>query len=199
MCNHFGPHSTFKTCAGVFVKLLARMDIGCWDLLAHLSVKFTRTCLCRTSLVPLAFPCFGHSLIRMETEGLLDYQGRAGIISIVRWSLRPVIFGVEPLRWLDSRESIRRFARITWFSRIVSGFPNWTPFLRIACRATNKLRTAGLRWFVRIARTLWFLFYFANRFARIDSRESPRFALRIARPSKSHLRFTTKLQTNYYI
>ena len=32
---------------------------------------------------------------RVEAEGLLDYQGRAGIISIVRWNLRPVIFGVE--------------------------------------------------------------------------------------------------------
>ena len=49
----------------------------------------------RTSLVPLAFPCFVHCLIGVETEGLLDYQGRAGIISIVRWNLRPVIFGVE--------------------------------------------------------------------------------------------------------
>ena len=34
----------------------------------------------------------------METEGLLDYyQRRAGIISIVRWNLRPVIFGVDSL------------------------------------------------------------------------------------------------------
>ena len=33
----------------------------------------------------------------MEAEGLLDYQGRAGIISIVRWNLRPVIFGVDLL------------------------------------------------------------------------------------------------------
>ena len=31
----------------------------------------------------------------METEGILDYQGRAGIMSIVRWNPRPVIFGVE--------------------------------------------------------------------------------------------------------
>ena len=31
----------------------------------------------------------------METEGLLDYQGMVGIISIVRWNLRPVIFGVD--------------------------------------------------------------------------------------------------------
>ena len=49
----------------------------------------------RTSLVPLAFPCFVLCLIGVETEGLLDYQGRAGIVSIVRWNLRPVIFGVE--------------------------------------------------------------------------------------------------------
>ena len=32
----------------------------------------------RTSLVPLAFPCFVLRLIGMETEGLLDYQGLAG-------------------------------------------------------------------------------------------------------------------------
>ena len=49
----------------------------------------------RTSLLPLAFPHFVHCLIRVEAEGLLDCQGRAGIISIVRWNLRPVIFGVE--------------------------------------------------------------------------------------------------------
>ena len=46
--------------------------------------------LARTSCVP-SF-C---TLLGLETEGLLDYQGRAGIISIVRWNLRPVIFGVE--------------------------------------------------------------------------------------------------------
>ena len=43
-------------------------------------------------------PLFVHCLIRVETEGLLDYQGWAGIISIVRWNLRPVIFGVEAKR-----------------------------------------------------------------------------------------------------
>ena len=32
----------------------------------------------------------------VETE-LLDYQGRAGSISIVRWNLRPVILGIELL------------------------------------------------------------------------------------------------------
>ena len=48
-----------------------------------------------TSLVPLAFPCFVLCLIGVETEGFLDHQGRAGIISTVRWNLYPVIFGVE--------------------------------------------------------------------------------------------------------
>ena len=32
----------------------------------------------RTSLVPLALPCFVLCLIGLETEGLLDHQGRAG-------------------------------------------------------------------------------------------------------------------------
>ena len=36
-------------------------------------------------------PLFVHCLIRAETED----QGRRGNISIVRWNLRPVIFGVE--------------------------------------------------------------------------------------------------------
>ena len=49
----------------------------------------------RTSLVPLAFPCFVLCLIGVETEKFLDYQGRAGIISIVRWNPRPVRLGVE--------------------------------------------------------------------------------------------------------
>ena len=43
----------------------------------------------------LAFPCFALCLIGVETEGLLDYEGRTGIISIVQWNLRPVMFGVE--------------------------------------------------------------------------------------------------------
>ena len=35
-------------------------------------------------LRPLVFYCV---FVGVETEGLLDYQGRAGIISIVRWNL----------------------------------------------------------------------------------------------------------------
>ena len=56
----------------------------------------------RTSLAALASPCFLVCLIGVDTEGLLDYQGRAGIISIVRWNLRPVIFGVELLPFFKS-------------------------------------------------------------------------------------------------
>ena len=33
--------------------------------------------------------------IGLEAEGLLDFQGRRGIASVVRWNLRPVIFGVD--------------------------------------------------------------------------------------------------------
>ena len=43
-----------------------------------------------TPCVPLFCTLFN----RGGTEALLDYQGR-GIISIVRWNLRPVISGVE--------------------------------------------------------------------------------------------------------
>ena len=42
--------------------------------------------LSRTPCVPL----FCTLLIGVEAEGLADYQGRAGIISIARWNLRPV-------------------------------------------------------------------------------------------------------------
>ena len=34
-------------------------------------------------------------LIGLEAKGLLDFQGQRGITSVVRWSLRPVIFGVD--------------------------------------------------------------------------------------------------------
>ena len=48
----------------------------------------------RTSLAPFAFPCSVLCLIGVEAEGFVDYQGRAEIIAIVRWNLRPVIFRV---------------------------------------------------------------------------------------------------------
>ena len=43
-------------------------------------------------------PSFCTLFIRGGNRRVLDYQGRAGIISIVRWNLRPVIFGVEGSR-----------------------------------------------------------------------------------------------------
>ena len=43
-------------------------------------------------------PCatlFMFVFIGLERKGLLDFQWRRGIASVVRWNLRPVIFGVE--------------------------------------------------------------------------------------------------------
>ena len=47
--------------------------------------------LARTPCVPLFSTLFN----RGGNGRALDYQGRAGIISIVRWNLRPVIFGID--------------------------------------------------------------------------------------------------------
>ena len=60
--------------------------------------------LARTPCVPF----FVHCLMGVETEGLLDYQRRAGVISIVRWNLRPVRFGVD----FKSTPCVQRVARI---------------------------------------------------------------------------------------
>ena len=57
--------------------------------------KWTEEVPRRTSLTPLASPCFILRLIGLELEGLLDYQGSTGIISIVQWNLCPVLFGVD--------------------------------------------------------------------------------------------------------
>ena len=62
---------------------------GCWTM--EMNGGSSAPYLACTPCVPL----FVHCLIRVEAEALLDYQGRAGIISIVRWNLRPVIFGVK--------------------------------------------------------------------------------------------------------
>ena len=48
----------------------------------HLTLSEMEEVPRRTSLAPLAFPRFLLCLIGMETEGFLDCQGRAGIISI---------------------------------------------------------------------------------------------------------------------
>ena len=58
------------------------------------------------SLYPIASPCCALCLIGMEAEGFLDYQGRAGIMSIVRY-LRLVIFGFERWCFLASQVNVR--------------------------------------------------------------------------------------------
>ena len=47
--------------------------------------------LARTPRIPLFVLIF----IGLETKNVLDYQGRTGSTSIVQWTLRPVIFGVD--------------------------------------------------------------------------------------------------------
>ena len=56
-----------------------------------------------TSPAPFAFPCFVLCLIGVEIEGLVDYQGRAGIIAIVRWNLRLLMLGVQSYTDLPCR------------------------------------------------------------------------------------------------
>ena len=49
-------------------------------------------------VVPHAHPCIPVCLLvlkGLEAKGLSDFQRRRGITSVVRWNLRPVIFGVE--------------------------------------------------------------------------------------------------------
>ena len=52
----------------------------------------TASYLARTA--PFASLCF-YYFSRSGRKGALDFQGRHGITSVVRWKLRPVIFGVE--------------------------------------------------------------------------------------------------------
>ena len=49
-------------------------------------------------------PCVLLCLIGVEPEGLLDYQGRARIISVVWWNLCLVIFGADVLGWGTGRK-----------------------------------------------------------------------------------------------
>ena len=53
--------------------------------------KSTVSYLVRTPRIPF----FMLILIGLEAKNLLAFQGRRGIASVVRWNLRPVIFGVE--------------------------------------------------------------------------------------------------------
>ena len=53
--------------------------------------RSTVSYLVRTPRVPF----FMLVLIGLEAKGLLAFQGRRGIASVVRWNLRPVTFVVE--------------------------------------------------------------------------------------------------------
>ena len=53
--------------------------------------RSTVSYLVRTRCVPF----FMLLLVGLEAKGLLAFQGRRGIASVVQWNLRPVIFGVD--------------------------------------------------------------------------------------------------------
>ena len=122
----------------------------------------------RDNLLKLLFMCFLPSLFFLPSLGpirsariadapntllILAQQRRAKFLKVLvelcgrrLVNLADLVENLEirlcpsPLRWPDSRESIRRFARIAWFSRIVSGFPDWTPFLRISVSSKRCFR-----------------------------------------------------------
>ena len=85
----------------------------------------------RTSLVPLAFPSFVLCLIRVEAEGLLDYQGRAGIISIVRCNLRPVIFRAD---CVDDFLGKLRISLVAWLRLRLGAGPKKQPKQKVLGR-----------------------------------------------------------------
>ena len=51
-------------------------------------------------------------IYRGGTEGLLEYPERVGIMSIVRWNLRLVMFGVDGIRLLPQSEVIQEPLRL---------------------------------------------------------------------------------------
>ena len=61
------------------------------DQTMEIDGRSTASYLARTLCIPAFLPIS----ICLEAKGLLDFQGRRGITSVVRWNLRPVIFGVE--------------------------------------------------------------------------------------------------------
>ena len=61
-------------------------------------------------------PFFMLILIGLEAKGLLAFQGRRGIASVVRWNLRPVIFGVDkPLISITLHKRWANKVRKCWF------------------------------------------------------------------------------------
>ena len=81
-------------------------------------------------------------LIGLEAKGLLAFQGRRGIASVVRWNVRPVIFGVE--QWLGANYLFfsQKIAAVTAASfsneRIYVRHCQPLPFLSIAQESYDK-------------------------------------------------------------
>ena len=73
--------------------------------------------LARTPCVPFFCTLFKG----VETEGLLDYQGRAGIISILRWNLCLVIVGVE------AGQARKKSTKINFFGPETAGWRGGLP------------------------------------------------------------------------
>ena len=71
----------------------------------------TASHLARTPRVPLFMLIF----VGLETKGRLDFQGRRGITSVVRWNLRPVIFGSDLFGLFRTFSSRGPLARGTLF------------------------------------------------------------------------------------
>ena len=94
-----------------------------------------------TSLAPLAFPCFLHCLIGVETEGLLGYQGDH--FPIVRWNLRPVIFGVEreEAQWIAER-AVGKGPRQKTSKSAKKFFATFRHFSRRAKTSKNRQKTS---------------------------------------------------------
>ena len=138
---------------------------------------------CLTTLGPCHLSAW-QALTERRQEALAELRLVAqGSTTQTLGDMRSTASSIVTLRWPDSRELICRFAQIAWFLRIVSGFPNLTPFLRIAFWGAKNCESQvwgdSREPLARDANRG----FSANRFARTDSRESPRFALRIAGPS----------------
>ena len=109
------PPVSYVWVEGTFGKFHAQYD---WTTGVPDNGKWMEEVPRRTSLAPLASPCFLLCL-GVEAERLLDYQGRAGIISIVQWNLRPVIFGVEKCRIMAILKGEELHALLGLFSGMV--------------------------------------------------------------------------------
>ena len=77
------------------------------DRMTNMNGGSTASYLACTPRVPLFMLIL--VLVGLEAKGLLDFQVRRGIASVVRWNLRPFISGAEPHR--SERRKISFFLR----------------------------------------------------------------------------------------